>query len=93
MRLAFILVSASTAICALVAATYWYLSSQVPPAMVESTDVSISDDPAAHIQEAQINTYNIADALAKASSLNRNAALWSAAAAILAAMAAVLSIL
>lgn len=92
-RLAFILVSSSTAICALVAARYWYLSSQVPPEDVEPTDVSIDDSPALHILETQVNTDNIRAAFAEASRLNKNEAIWSAAAAVLGAIAAVLSIL
>ena len=93
LRLAFLLLSAATAICALIAAWYWYLSSRPTPQMAEPPVASISDDPAQHIMEAQVNTYSIQVALMEASRLNRNAALWSAAAAALGGIAAVLSIL
>ena len=93
LRLSFLLLSSATAISALTAAWYWYLSSRPAPEMVEPPLASISDHPAQHIMEAQVNTYSIKAALAEASRLNKKAALWSAVAAALGGITAILSIL
>jgi len=61
--------------------------------MAEPPVASISDDPAQHIMEAQVNAYSIQAALIETSRLNKKAAMWSAAAAALGGIAAVLSIL
>lgn len=91
-HLAFLIASALSALCAFIAAWYWYLSSRPTPEMAESPVASIDDDPAQHIMEAQVNTYSIHVALVEASRLNKNAAIWSAGAAAFGGIAAVLSI-
>ncbi len=93
LHLSFLLLSSATALCALIAAWYWYLSSRPTPELVEPAVASIDDNPAEHILEAQVNTYSIHAALLEASRLNKRAALWSAAAAALGGIAAILSIL
>jgi hypothetical protein len=56
-------------------------------------EVSVDDDPALHILDAQLNTYRIQEALIETSRLNKRAAIWSAAAALWGGIAALLSIL
>ena len=92
-RIAYIVASAATAVSALIAAAYWYLSSRPTPQLNNPPDASISDVPEIHILSAQVDIYAIEEALSEASRLNKKAALWSAAAALLAAVAAVLGIL
>lgn len=88
----FLLFSTATALCALIAAWYWCLSSRPTPELAEPSSASIDDNPAEHILEAQVNTYSIHAALLEASRLNKRAALWSAAAAALGGVAAILSV-
>lgn len=92
-KLITLLCSLATSICAIVAAIYWYLSSKQDPVPVETTDASISDYPEAHIMDTQAGVYALQVALIQASRLNKIAALWSAAAAGLGAIAAVTSAL
>jgi hypothetical protein len=82
----------STAICGLVAAIYWYLSS-LPEANISSrVEASYNDAPGPHILEAQVNLYSVQGVLQKASRLNKLASIWSALAAALGAIASIVSI-
>ncbi len=92
-KLITLLCSLATSVCAIVAAVYWYLSSKEDPAPIEATEASISDYPEAHIMDTQAGVYALQIALTQASRLNKIAALWSAAAAGLGAIAAVTSTL
>jgi hypothetical protein len=92
LRSAYIVCSAATAICALVAARYWYLSSRPAPAISDPPDASISDAPEIHILNAQVDVYAVQAALTEASRLNKKAAIWSALAALFGAAAAILGI-
>jgi hypothetical protein len=92
LRIAYVVCSAATAGCALVAAGYWYLSSRPAPAFSEPPDASISDAPEHHILNAQVDVYGVQAALAEASRLNKKAAVWSAIAALFGATAAILGI-
>jgi hypothetical protein len=71
LRFSFLLLSTATAICALTALRYWYLSSRPTPEMAEPPVASISDDPAQHIMEAQVNAYSIQASLIETSRLNK----------------------
>jgi hypothetical protein len=92
-KLITLLCSLATSVCAVVAAVYWYLSSKLDPAPIQATEASISDYPEAHIVDTQASVYALQVALSQASRLNKIAALWSAAAAALGAIAAVTSAL
>jgi hypothetical protein len=91
-KLLTLIFSLATSMCAVVAAIYWYLSSKQEPAPVEGTVASISDNPEAHIMEAQVSVYALQVALNETSRLNKIASLWSAAAAGLGAIAAICSV-
>lgn len=91
-RIVYIVCSAATAVCALVAAAYWYLSSRPTPVLNDPPDASISDVPELHIMNAQADVYGVQAALAEASRLNKRAAVWSAIAALFGAAAAILGI-
>jgi hypothetical protein len=91
-RIAYIVCSVATAVCALIAARYWYLSSRPTPALNDLPDASISDAPELHIMNAQADVYEVQAALAEASRLNKSAAVWSAIAALFGAAAAILGI-
>jgi hypothetical protein len=92
-RIAYIACSSTTAICALVAAVYWYLSSRPTPTLSEVPEASISDAPELYTMNAQIDVYAVRDALIEASTLNKKAAIWSAVAALFGAAAAIFGIL
>jgi hypothetical protein len=92
-RLGFIVSSLATALCALVAAIYWYLSSRPAPDALETPSASISDNPEIHILGAQVDIYSIHAALAEVSRLNKHAAIWSALAALFGAIAALISMM
>ena len=92
-RVFYIICSALTAICALVAAAYWYLSSRPTPKLSNPPNASISDVPELHILTAQVDVYAVQEALSEASLLNKKAALWSAVAALFGAAAAILGIM
>jgi hypothetical protein len=92
LRIAYIVCSATTAACALVAAGYWYLSSRPAPAIGDPPVASISDAPELHIMNAQSDVYAFQAALAETSRLNKKAAVWSAIAALFGAAAAILGI-
>jgi hypothetical protein len=92
-RIAYISCSIATAICALAAAYFWYLSSRPTPDISATPLASISDVPELHILNAQIDIYAVTDALAEASRLNKKAAICSAAAAVFGAAAALLGIM
>lgn len=92
-RVVYIICSASTAICALVAAAYWYLSSRPTPKLNNPPNASISDAPELHILSAQVDVYAMQEALSEASALNKKAALWSAVAALFGAVAALFGIM
>lgn len=92
-RLGYIVCSAATAVCALVAAVYWYLSSRPTPKLNNPPNASISDAPELHILSAQVDVYAVQEALSETSLLNKKAALWSAGAALFGAAAALLGIM
>lgn len=91
-RIAYIICSAATAVCALIAASYWYHLSRPTPAISEPSSASASDAPELHILNAQVDVYGVQAALAEASRLNKKAAIWSAIAALFGAAAAILGI-
>jgi hypothetical protein len=92
-RIGYIACSAATAICALAAARYWYLSSRPTPIMSEPPNASISDVPELYTMTAQVDIYAVRDALIEASQLNKKAAIWSALAALAGSAAAILGIM
>lgn len=92
-RTCYIVCSAATAICALVAALYWYLSSRPAPTFSEIPNASISDVPELYTMSVQVDIYATRDALLEAAALNKKAAIWSASAAIFGALAAIAGIL
>jgi hypothetical protein len=92
-RIAYIVCSSATAICALVAAVYWYLSSRPTPTLSKVPEASISDAPELYTMNAQIDVYAVRGALIEASTLNKKAAIWSAVAALFGAAAAIFGIL
>jgi hypothetical protein len=83
LRLAYFGFSGATAVAAFIAATYWYLSSRPVPNPSERPVASISDNPAIHILETQVDIGNIHAALRQAARLNAKAAIWSGIAALL----------
>jgi len=85
--------TAATAVCALVAARYWYLSSRPNPIFFPEPVASIDDNPAEHILGAQANIDSIYAVLVEASRLNKLASIWSAWAAALGAVAAAISMM
>lgn len=89
-RIAYIACSAATAICALAASWYWYLSSKPTPAVGDPPDVSVSDNPEFRILNTETDIYAVQSALTVASRLNKAAAIWSAIAALFGAAAAIL---
>jgi hypothetical protein len=92
LRVAYIICSAATATCALIAARYWYLSSRPTPGISDPPVASISDYPELHILNAQSDVYGVHAALVEASRLNKRAAIWSAFAAFFGAVPAILGI-
>jgi hypothetical protein len=92
-RIGYIICSAATAVCALAAAFYWYLSSRPTPTLSELPNASISDVPELYTLNAQVDVYAVRDALIDASRLNKKAAIWSAVAALFGAVAAILGIM
>lgn len=91
-RVAYISCSVATAVCALIAARYWYLSSRPTPATADPPAASISDYPERHILGVQVDIYAIQASLAEVSRLNKSAARWSAIAALLGAATSILGI-
>jgi hypothetical protein len=89
-HIAYLACSVATALCALIAAWYWYLSSRPAPVTTDPPDASVSDNPELHILGTQVDLYSIQAALAEASRLNKNAAIWSAVAALLGAASSIL---
>lgn len=92
-RIGYIICSAATAICALAAAVYWYLSSRPMPALSELPNASISDVPELYTLNARVDVYAVRDALIEASRLNKKAAIWSAVAALFGGTVAILGIM
>ncbi len=92
LRIAYIVCSAATAACALIAAAYWYLSSRPTPPVSDPPVASISDVPELHIMNAQSDVYELQAVLTEVSRLNKKAAVWSAIAALFGAAAAILGI-
>lgn len=92
-RIGYIICSALTAICAFIAAVYWYLSSRPTPVLSELPHGSMSDVPELYTLNAQVDVYAVRDALIEASRLNKNAAIWSAAAAVFGGASSILGIL
>jgi hypothetical protein len=91
-RTAYICSAMMTAVCALVAAGYWYLSSRPTPSVTNPPAASIDDVPALYILGTQVDMYSVNQALAEVSHLNKCAAAWSAAAALCGAVTALLAI-
>jgi len=91
LRIAYLTCVAAAAISASVAAWHWYLSSRPSPEMTQPSLASFDDSPAEHILETQVNIYSIQAALMEASRLNKRAAIWSAIAAFIGVVAAILS--
>lgn len=77
-RIAYICSSVATAITALVAARYWYLSSRPTPTITEPPFASIDDVPSQYLLRyllrPEVHIYSIHEALAEASQLNKHAA-------------------
>lgn len=92
LHLALLIASALSALCAFAAAWYWYQSSRPNPDIAGPPEVSVDDNPALHILDAQVNTYRIQEAFIEASRFNKRAAIWSAAAAFWGGIAVLLSI-
>ena len=92
-RIAYIVASVAAAICAIVAALYWYMSSRPTPKMSELPNASIRDVPELYTMTAQVDVYAVRDALIEASALNKKASIWSAFAALFGGAAAILGIL
>lgn len=90
LRFAYCGFSGATAIAALIAALYWYLSSRPAPKPIVPPIASVSDNPEIHILEAQVGIYDIHAALLKASQLNAKAAAWSGIAALFGAITSLL---
>jgi hypothetical protein len=90
-RTIFLITSFATAICALIAAWYWYCSSR--PASPPSSEIfaSIDDAPAQYILDARVTIDAVQAVLAEASRLNKLASIWSALAAVCGAASAFLS--
>lgn len=91
-RIADAFFSFATMICAFAASYYWFRSGRPTPEDVPVPDASISDNPELHILTVQVEIYSIRDALRQASLLNKTASKWSAWAAALGGIAALISI-
>jgi hypothetical protein len=92
-RIAFIACSLGTAGAALAAAYYWFRSSQPTPVESSNIPASISDNEPLFILGAGVSVDSLRAVLAESSRLNKKAALWSGVAAILAALAALASLI
>lgn len=94
LKLATLIAGIATAVVAWRAAAMWLAASKV---QIEDTTprtmVSYDDNPALGILETQVSGYATQTAYNKSSQLNANAARWTAAAAILTGVAAVLGVL
>ena len=91
-KVVFVALSLLTAGAALIAAYYWFLSSQPTPAVSVEIPASISDNEALHILDARVGVDNVRLVLIEASRLNKKASIWSGVAAVLGAMAALASV-
>lgn len=89
-RLTYCGFSGATAVSALIAAIYWYLSSRPKPTASVPPSASVSDNPEIHILQAHVGLYDIHAALRDASLLNAKAAIWSGVAALLGAITSML---
>ena len=83
------LLSIATAICAGVAAFYWFRSSLADVGDGSQSNASIEDNPAEHILNAQVEIAAIQIGLRHSARLNKIAAIWSAFAALFAALASI----
>ena len=92
-RIIFIIASALTAGCALVAAYFWYRSSLPTPPLPDEIAASYDDAPQLHILGGQVEIQHIRNSMMEASGLNKKAALWSAGAASFGAIAALVSMI
>jgi hypothetical protein len=90
-RTLFMLASFATAICALIAAWYWYRSSRPAPPPSLEIFASIDDAPAQYVLDARVAIDSIQVVLAETSRLNKLASIWSAFAAVCGAASAFLS--
>jgi hypothetical protein len=81
----------ATALCSLIAAYYWGLSSRQKAVAKEPPTASIGDNPEEHVLVAHVNIDALEAALLESSKLNKIAAKWSAFAAGFATLAALLS--
>ncbi len=89
-RVLFFATSFASAIAASGAAWFWYLSSKPSPEPLPGPEGSVDDVPALHIIQASVQIYEIHQVLLETSRLNKRAAIWSAFAAALGALATVL---
>jgi hypothetical protein len=87
----FLLASTTAALCALVAAVYWYLSSLPAPESPTEVTASLSYVPEQHILNAIVGIYATQAVMAKVSRLNKWASIWSGLAALAGAASAFLS--
>jgi len=78
-----------TAVFSGIAAWYWYRSSKQDPIYPEPTSASVSDNVPAHLGDAEANIDAVRKAYNEASRFNKIASLWSAGAALIAALTAV----
>lgn len=93
LQLASLICTAGTAVTAFVAAVFWYRSSRSAPETTPQPIASISDNPELHLLGTQVDVSGIRSVLYEAARLNKTAAIWSAIAALLAAIAAALGFL
>jgi hypothetical protein len=84
-----VILSIATAICAGVAAYYWFRSSRTEIGDDSDTIASIDDNPAEHILGAQADISIIRIGLRHSAKLNGIAAIWSGFAALFAALASI----
>ena len=78
----------ATAVCALIAALYWFRSSRPTPKAFIQINASVDDVPSQHIQSARADIYDLHSVLTQVSQLNKKASIWSGLAAIFGAAAA-----
>jgi hypothetical protein len=81
----------ATALCSLMAAKYWYLSSKPNAPIPNEIVAPIDDAMPLHVLSARVHSDSIHLAITEASRLNKIAAKWSAWAAAFATIAAILS--
>jgi hypothetical protein len=92
-RLLYLICSVAAAVSALVASIYWYLSSRPTPQFAKSPAASISDNPELFILNAKVDFNSMQASSSEAAHLNKKAAVWSAASALLGALTFALPLL